>query len=92
MAKYITTDKHPELKENMILEHSIHGNQHYTPSNMYHATDQQIVVMVEKGFIKEAEQPEFTKSDMIDFRSWSGSGTEEEASYDFNEWDKLNKK
>ena len=63
--KYITTDKHPELKEGIMLEYSTHGQQYYTGSNMYHATHHQVKALLEKGYIKEVEEKEFTKSDMI---------------------------
>ena len=62
--KYITTDTHPELKEGIMLEYSTHGQQHYTGSNMYHATHHQVKALLEKGYIKEVEEKEFTKSDM----------------------------
>ena len=64
--KYITTDKHPELKEGLILK-SETGQPSclYTCDGMYIEND--IKLGLKKGYIKEVQEPEFTRGDMIDF-------------------------
>ena len=64
--KYITTDKHPELKEGIMLEYSAHGQQYYTGSNMYHATHHQVKALLEKGYIKEVEEKKYTLNEIVD--------------------------
>ena len=73
--KYITTDKHPELNEGIILQenaaHDGHLTEYYAT---YHKTD--IEHMSEKGYIKEVEEKEYTKSDMINFGQYYGNHTQ----------------
>lgn len=68
--KYITTDKHPEFKKG--IEISISGG-NIQKEEMYRdavgkwkANDLIITNCIEKGYIKEVEEPEFTKSDLIE--------------------------
>jgi len=67
--KYITTDKHPELKEGLILE--CEDNQ---PDCIFHDNgtyiESSIITGICYGYIEEVEEKEFTKSDMIDFAIW----------------------
>ena len=70
--KYITTDKHPELKEGLILESNycfdiiinygaaadIKDNNTMKYSSSY---------MLEKGYIKEVQEKDWTDADMIEF-------------------------
>ncbi|MCH7556253.1 MAG: hypothetical protein IIB56_02220 [Planctomycetes bacterium] len=62
--RYIVTPEHPELKHGIILEFSTHSNDHHTPSNMWAASNVQIDVQLEKGYIKEIQEPEFTRAEL----------------------------
>ena len=64
--KYITTDKHPELKEGIILKWgSDQPAGLYSQNGMY--IESPIDSGLENGYIKEVQYPEFTKDEMIDF-------------------------
>ena len=66
--KYETTNKHPELKEGLILEYWSDSSMWVCgPSKFYKVMVNQLEALLEKGYIKEEGEPEFTKSDMIDF-------------------------
>jgi hypothetical protein len=58
--KYITTKKHPEYKEGLIFEAEYPA---------YFVLDRNRVIEedLQRGYIKEVEKKEFTKSDMINF-------------------------
>ena len=64
--KYITTDKHPELKCGIILECISNLNGLYRSKDGWSAM---YIGKVElsKGYIKELQEPEFTKDDMLQF-------------------------
>ena len=57
--KYITTDKHPELKEGRIID---------AEYSAYFVVDKNrpFITDIEKGYIKEVQEKEFTKDDMIE--------------------------
>ena len=64
--KYITTDKHPELKEGIDLETNASMFWAFSLSGSRHSISKPIKNdWIEKGYIKEVEEKEFTKSDMI---------------------------
>jgi len=69
--KYLTTDKHPELKEGIeVIKHTISllGATEYKTSEGYGIfTIPEFKHDLDKGYIKELQEPEFTKDDMIDF-------------------------
>ena len=73
MKKYITTDKHPELKKGIIFNHEDERS-----SYCLHSCDESENIYIEQhvknglanGYIKELQEPEFTKDDMIDFCIW----------------------
>ena len=74
--KYITTDKHPELKEGLICDSPgdflvfklVNGN---------HSIGKDALKdWIEKGYIKEVEEKEYTKSDMINFGQYYGNHTQ----------------
>ena len=60
MKKYITTDKHPELKENRIIE-SEYSGYFVIDGNRDFEDD------IQNGYIKELQEPKWTDYDMIDF-------------------------
>ena len=60
MKKYIVTDKHPELKEGVILSELDISDIYYLANSYEHYVEEDI----EKGYIKELLEPEFTKDDM----------------------------
>ena len=69
-TKYITTELHPELKEGIIFEQSQNRNSYC----VHPATDKSSLYMeqhtkkgLEKGYIKEVQEPKWTDQDMIDF-------------------------
>ena len=72
MKKYITTDKNMYLREghNVVLNKYIYNNQiqkHIEKESHYWNLGEKLFDdWLEKGYIKEVEKPEFTKSDMID--------------------------
>ena len=68
--KYIVTDKHPELKEGVIFEQSLSRPDMYVsakPNDTTYIPDFDTVMLLEKGFICEVQEPEFTRDDMIAF-------------------------
>jgi hypothetical protein len=67
MKKYITTSKHPELKEGVLID--FNGFFDIDGWTIYNK-DLKIESWLEKGYIKRLEEKEFTKSDMIDFVDW----------------------
>ena len=94
--KYITTDKHPELKEGLIIQmwsegHEL-GDKYSTSQGLYVLFKNQLDSELKLGYIKEVEKFEFTKFDMIAFHYWAGSVSEIDTKEDFNEWKKLRSK
>ena len=69
--KYITTDKHPEFKEGIkIVQTSgkIEKEEMFRDlSGLWNAAKYIIDNALEKGYIKEVQEPEFTRDDMIGF-------------------------
>ena len=65
--KYITTDKHPELKEGIIMHFESNGESWYSETRLYSYKLNQFEYAKEQGYIKEVEEKEFTKSEMIEF-------------------------
>jgi len=64
MKKYITTDKHPELKEGCLIQYLTHDNAWYTVSGFFCYEGEQLNYAVKNGYIKELQEKEFTKDDM----------------------------
>jgi len=71
MKTYITTDKHPELKEGIeIGETGANIQKHEMFRSIeghWKACDYTITNCLEKGYIKEVEKLEFTKSETLEF-------------------------
>ena len=65
--KYITTDKSRELRAGIILKQSSHDGKYYSPDGFTSYSGHQKNVLLELEEIKELQEPEFTKDDMIDF-------------------------
>ena len=95
--KYITTDKHPELKGGLILEFAENKScllLNYTGFYLEVGINETL----EKGYIKELQEKEFTEDDMIDFVHWAVRNYSEPyyniimARSDFNKWKKQNYK
>ena len=88
--KYITTDKHPELKGGRIID-AEHSAYFVVDKNRPFITD------IEKGYIKEVQEPEFTKNETIDFaRHYAFNNTsdfisDESLEKEFNHWKKYRK-
>ena len=69
--KYITTDKHPELKKGLELDYwAVDDTWRARPSSFYQCSDTQFQYLLAKGYIKEVEEKEFTISDIDDFLSY----------------------
>lgn len=98
MKKYITTDKHPELKEGLIfgkwLKTSM-GVHFYSDEDNRESTLHSVETvpeLISLGYIKEVEEKEFTKSDMLSFAEYFGAvrdsqlNIEENVICEFNEW------
>ena len=72
MKKYITTDKHAEFKEGIILEKeyidALGGKQEtkyfISPLQFVRLHSSTIKRFLQKGYIKELQEPEFTRNDM----------------------------
>ena len=66
MKTYITTKEHPEFKESVKLT----GNESQYEFPLGHKTfycgQHTIDLWLKKGYIKEVEKPEFTKSDVLE--------------------------
>jgi hypothetical protein len=94
MKKYRTTRKHPAYRENLLIQYDNDGQYGYRiieDSNGYFSVYNYIMSeSIEKGWIEEIKEPEFTKNDMIDFARYYISGcslwTDEEK---LNIWLKL---
>ena len=68
-TKFITTDKHPELKEGTIV---FKGVSNYRTNFFTHLCNEfNLQTWISQGYIKEVEEKEYTKSDMIEFFEWS---------------------
>lgn len=66
--KFETTDTHPELKEGLTMRYTSYDDRwSVEPSNLYSCTDIQKDGLLEDGYIKEVQEKEFTKDDMMDF-------------------------
>jgi hypothetical protein len=62
--KYITTDKHPQLKDGIEVGGFIKGSYLvFTNDGIY--TELHLQKCIEKGYIKELQEPEFTKDDLL---------------------------
>lgn len=76
-TKFITTDKHPELKEGLNIIPTCHNDQiteycieiklDKVGNRVIDVMVREIDYLLAKGYIKELQEPEFTKDDMIDF-------------------------
>ena len=64
--KYITTDKHPELKEGLIIDGIEKGSYLvFTNEGIYVEIHKE--KSIEKGYIKEVEEKEYIESEVKDF-------------------------
>ena len=70
MKKYITTDKHPELKKGVIIEFEFGEWGSY--KGWIYMKKEDIDLSLKKGFIKELQEPKWTDEDMIAFTRFSG--------------------
>jgi hypothetical protein len=76
--KYITTEKHPELKEGIELHYwELDSTWRAKPSNFYQCKQNQLDGLLADGYVKEVEytlytsfEEKFTKSDMIEFANY----------------------
>ena len=92
--KYITTDVHPHIREGVGVElNDERMASHYYPEGallVYCGVD--FLDHLHSGYIKEVEEKEFTKSDMIEFANWCiNNGNYSDTIY-FNNWIKQRKK
>jgi len=65
--KYITTDKHPELKEGIVLKGNGHQYECRLGYKIFFAGQPCIDEWLNNEFIKIVQEKEFTKSDMNDY-------------------------
>ena len=63
IMKYITTDKHSELKKGLIFEAEY-------PAYFVVWHNRDIETDLKHGYIKEVQEKEFTRGDMIAFTYW----------------------
>ena len=67
-TKYITTKSNPIFKEGVNIdktESTQIGIHYFEPEKTLHINDDVLRNWIEKGYIKELEEPEFTKSDIL---------------------------
>ena len=64
--KFITTDKHPELKEGVVFRLSKSRNDMYVSkiSTITYIAAFDLDVLIEKNYIKGVEEKEFTRTDI----------------------------
>jgi len=95
MKKYITTDKHPELKEGIIFNGSMLGNCSALSHCRAYMNMEELHDSLQMGYIKELQEPEFTKDDMIRFATYFTTEKEYFLDIDidevFNNWLDINK-
>ena len=89
MKKYITTDKHPELKEGVIIFKGLYS--YRTNFFLELRNEFDVDTWLEKGYIKELQEKEFTKDDMIEFAKFAKVRKEMSQLHltwdsEFNEW------
>lgn len=71
MKKYKTTKKHPELKTGVeFFKRYPEDEEYMSESDTLIMLTDDIEICLENGWIKEIEEKEFTKSDMIEFASY----------------------
>ena len=68
--KYITTDKHPELKEGIEIKFSEHDGNYWSKLGFAKFSKHQFKDMLSMGYFKELQEPKWTDDDMIDFAFW----------------------
>ena len=87
--KYITTDKHPELKEGITIHETSEGD-YISFLGFAKFSKVQNDHQLGVGHIKEVEEKEFTKSDVIDFGLnlplLYGNSIEEDINGFYNDW------
>ncbi len=54
MKKYRVTEKHPEIKEDIIFERQ--RDMYLSPSNFIHMPDEDIEILLVKGWIEEIKE------------------------------------
>ena len=89
--KYLTTKENPVFKEGLKIKFT--GNKFYIEielSSHYWMSENQIHSHLQRGYIKEIEGKEFTKSDMIAFQLWNNIMTKNGVTNDLKIW--LNQK
>jgi len=65
MRKYITTDKHPELKEGVVLTRQHHGDYtFFLVDKLCTVENGHIADWIQNKFAVELQEKEFTRNDM----------------------------
>lgn len=65
MKKYITTDKHPELKEGLIFKKDKHDNLYLDDYPTITIQNGKADLDIKAGYIREIQEPKWTDDDMI---------------------------
>ena len=92
MSKYITTNKHPDLKKGVIFNGTDKQYEFKLGYKTFYCGQPTIDIWLKKGYIKEVEKPEFTKADNIDLiiYTFDEAGKSplrmEDAESIFNDW------
>ncbi len=92
MKKYETTQEHPDLKEGIILTEIDNQYEFKLGHKTFFTGVPCIKVWISKGYIKEVEDLEFTKSDMIDLIKFDLNSVEWTPKQVFNDWKKQKSK
>jgi hypothetical protein len=69
MKKYRVTEKHPQLKEGITSSYTNGGDISFrlVNNNIHRLGEKDIIDNIKKGWIEEIQEPEYTKSDLLDF-------------------------
>ena len=87
-SKYKTTKENPIFKEGIIIRKDtslpLKIAEYCNPSEIINVGQSVFNKWLEKGYIKEVEEKEFTKSDIIEF--FESASYHEKVIADFNDW------
>jgi hypothetical protein len=83
---YETTDIHPQMKAGQVIDQDNDNYQFTLGGKTFFTGLQTIEAWESNGYIKEVEELEFTKSDMIDFLCNNSDKCKEHASEILNNW------
>ena len=84
--KYITTEKHPQIKSGFVFKTDSHGNLYLDDYPTIRIDAGYADMNIKSGYIKELQEPTWTDQDMIDFGIWAMKNDSGDDKLNFMNW------